>query len=162
MSEERTIRLDRLRFTKNTVSSRLCYLAILFDVLFFISIYKSDVGTYYYNILIGASIIYNLVFLLTAFLASEGVKNYKPGYSWLLAVLGAIQLARILIIPMRAHTAEASVGGVNTLVMGDAQFCRVVIYLVLSAVCLFAAAAVNLQKSRMLAAHVASLEEKQI
>ena len=69
MTEERTIKLDRLRYTKNTASSRLVYLAILLDVFFFVSIYKSDVGSYYYNILIGASILYNLIFMLAAFLA---------------------------------------------------------------------------------------------
>ena len=79
-----------MRFTKNTQSSRLALLAILFDVLFFVSVYKSDVENYYYTILIGASIIYNLVFLLATFLASEGVKNYKTGYSWLMIGLGAI------------------------------------------------------------------------
>ena len=37
-------------------------------------------GNYYYTILVGASILYNLVFMLAAFLSSEGVKNYKIGY----------------------------------------------------------------------------------
>ena len=88
MNDDRATALDRMRYTKNTSSSRLALLAILFDVLFFVSIYKSDVGSYYYTILIGASIIYNLVFLLAAFLASEGVKIYKTSFSWLLIVLG--------------------------------------------------------------------------
>ena len=42
MNDEKTIQLDRMRFTKNTMSSNLALLAILFDVLFFISIYESD------------------------------------------------------------------------------------------------------------------------
>ena len=86
---DKSIATDRMRYTKNTASSRLALLAIVFNVFFFVSIYKSDVGTYYYTILIGASIIYNLVFMLAAFLASEGVKNYKRGYSWLLIALTA-------------------------------------------------------------------------
>ena len=45
MNEE-NIKLDRMRYTKNTTSSRLAILAIVFDVLFFISLYKSDVGNY--------------------------------------------------------------------------------------------------------------------
>lgn len=158
MNDERTIKLDRLRYTKNTASSRLAILAILFDVFFFVSIYKSDVGSYYYNILIGASILYNLIFMLAAFLASEGVKNYKAGYSVLLFILGAVQAARIFILPMQAHSATLKIKGVATVVMGDGQFIRVVIYLALSAACCFASAFINLQKSRMLAAHIASLE----
>ncbi len=154
MNEDRITRLDRMRYTKNTASSRLALLAIAFDVLFFISIYKSDVGTYYYSILIGASIVYNLVFLLAVFLCSEGVKNYQPSYSWAMIVLGALQILRIFILPRDAHA--TLVGGAP--VMGDAQFIRVVVYLAASALCLFAGAAVNLKKSRALSAHIASLQ----
>ena len=49
-----------MRFIKNSLSSSLAILGILFDVLYFVSIYQSDVDVYYYNILIGASIVYNL------------------------------------------------------------------------------------------------------
>ena len=154
MTDDRTTQIDRMRYTKNTASSRLALLAIVFDVLFFISIYKSDVGTYYYTIRIGASIIYNLIFLLATFLCSEGVKNYKTSYSWAMIGLGIVQLLRIFIIPLDAHSTV--VGGAA--VMGDAQFIRVVIYLVSSAVCLFAGAVINLKKSRALAQYTASLQ----
>ena len=158
MNDDRSIKIDRMRYTKNSASSRLAILAILFDVFFFVSIYKSDVGSYYYNILIGASILYNLVFMLAAFLASEGVKNYKANYSWLLIALGLIQIARIFIIPVSAHAATITVKGETSIVMGNGQFARVIIYLVLSALCCLASAAINLKKSRALAAHVASLD----
>ena len=154
MSDDRYTVLDRMRFTKNTTSSRLAILAIVFDVLFFISIYKSDVDTYYYTIIIGASIIYNLVFLLAAFLCSEGVKSYNTGYSWILIALGVIQIVRIFIIPMNAH--QTMIG--DSPVMGNAQFIRTIIYLVASAVGLFASAVINWNKSRALKAHIASLE----
>lgn len=154
MTDDRTTQIDRMRFTKNTASSRLSLLAIVFDVLFFISIYKSDVGTYYYTILIGASIIYNLVFLLITFLCSEGVKNYKTVYSWVMIGLGIVQIIRIFILPADAH--RTLVGGAA--VMGDGQFIRVVVYLAASAVCLFAGAAVNLKKSQALAKYTASLQ----
>ena len=71
LDNPKTIKLDRMRYAKNTFSSRLTYLAILFNVLYFVSIYGSDVGSWYYQILIGASIVYNLVFMLVAFLASD-------------------------------------------------------------------------------------------
>ncbi len=153
MNDEMT-RLDRMRYTKNTSSSRLAILAIVLDVLFFISLYKSDVGTYYYTILIGASILYNLVFLLLTFLASEGVKNYQTGYSWLMTALGAGQIVRIFIYPVRAHAAKAA----GAQVMGDGQFVRMIVYLALSAACLFAGALINWRKSRALTAHIAALE----
>ena len=160
MNEERSISRDRLRYIKNSSSSRLCYLAILLDVLYFVSICKSDVGTYYYNIMIGAVILYNLAFMLAVFLASEGVKNYKRGYSWVLLAAGIGQIVRIFIIPMQAHSETTVVNGVETLVMHDGQFIRVIIYLVGSAVCLFAAAAINLYKCKELAEHEKSLKLK--
>ncbi len=158
MNDEREVKLDRLRYTKNVASSRLAILAILFDVFFFVSIYKSDVGSYYYNILIGASILYNLIFMLAAFLSSEGVKNYKPAFSYLLLALGAIQIARIFILPMQAHAATITIKGVTSQVMKDGQFVRVVVYLCISAVCCFVSAVINLRKSRALAAYIASLQ----
>ena len=154
MNDALVTRIDRMRYTKNTASSRLALLAIVFDILFFISLYKSDVGTYYYTILIGASIIYNLVFLLTTFLCSEGVKNYRTGYSWLMIGLGIVQLVRIFILPADAHRTILN----EAPVMGNAQFIRVVIYLAASAVCLFSGAAVNLKKSQALAKYTASLQ----
>lgn len=157
MNDERYLKLDRLRYNKNTTSSRLVYLAILFDVLFFVSIYQSDVGTYYYNILIGASVLFNLIFMLMAFLASEGVKNYKKSYSWLLIVLGVLQVARIFIYPMHAHAATVSVNRVEVAVMSDAQFLYTVLCLAASAVCCVVSALVNLSKSNALAQHIAAL-----
>lgn len=143
---------------KNTASSNLAILAILFDVFYFVSIYKSDVGSYYYNILIGSSIVYNLLFMLAVFLSSEGVKNYKIGYSYLLTAIGVMQLVRIFVIPMKAHGAVVAIGGVETGVMGDGQFVRLVAYLVISAACLLASAAVNFKKCRALEAHLKTLD----
>ena len=159
-NEERFIRRDRMRFTKNTLSSGLALLGILFNVLYFVSIYRSDVGSYYYNILIGASILYNLIFMLTVFLCSEGVKNYNSVYACVLLVVGALQILRIFILPMQAHTAVATINQQETIVMQSAQFIRVVVYLVASAVCCLIAGVVGIQKSRALAAHMATLEQK--
>ena len=158
--EDSQIRLDRMRYVKNTASSRLCYLAILINVLYFVSIYKSDVASWYYQILVGASIVYNLLFMLTVFLASEGVKNYQKKYSNVLFALGALQVARIFILPLRAHAAVVTINQQETAVMQNAQFLRVVAYLAASAVCCFVAGLVGIRKSRALANHMASLEQK--
>jgi hypothetical protein len=158
MNDERFVQRDRMRFIKNSQSSNLCYLGILLNVFYFVSIYKSDVGTYYYNILIGASIVYNLVFMLAVFLASEGVKNYKRNYSWLLGLIGLGQIVRIFIIPMRAHSATTLIDGADALVMHDGQFTRVVVYLILSAICLLASAGINLVKCRELSEHMKTLD----
>lgn len=161
MNEEEYIRKDRMRFTKNSLASTLAIIAIVFDVLYFLNIYKSDVnhnvGNFYYQIRIGASIILNLLFMLAAFLSSEGIKNYKAGYGYVLAVLGVIQIVRIFILPMQAHAAEVTVAGVTTKVMETGQFITVIVYLVLSAAACFASAYIGIKKSKELAQHNASL-----
>ena len=176
MNEESIIRQDRMRFTKNNASSRLALLAILLNVLFFVSIYKIN-DTHYYAYQIGASILYNLVFMLAAFLASEGVKNYKIYFSILLIILAVGQIVRIFIYPKQMFNTpydsnyelgvtvtERVFDGSDILlrerenrVMETSQYIRTIIYLTLSALCLAASAVINVLKSRALAAHVASL-----
>lgn len=156
-NEDREIRRDRMRYIKNTTSANLTLLGILFDVFYFVNIYQSDVDTYYYNILIGVSIVYNLVFLLAAFLASEGAKNYHPVYTWVLGALGIGQFIRILILPSRAHSAVTLIDGVEVQVMQNGQFMWVVAFLVISGVCLLAAAVINYTKCRELSEHLKSL-----
>ena len=160
MNEEQLIRRDRMRFTKNTLSSGLALLAILFNVLYFVSIYKSDVGSYYYNIIMGASILYNLIFMLVVFLSSEGVKGYKASFAYVLLVVGALQIARIFFLPMQAHAAMIKVNKQEVLVMQTAQFVRIIVYLASSAACCLVASVVGIQRSRTLAAHMATLEQK--
>ncbi len=159
LDNPKTIKLDRMRYAKNTFSSRLTYLAILFNVLYFVSIYESDVGSWYYQILIGGSIVYNLVFMLVTFLASEGVKNYKISYSWLLLAAGVGQIVRIFILPMQAYKATVTISKVTYPVMEVPQLTWVIICLVASALCCFVAGAVGVYRSRTLAAYNASLEE---
>ena len=160
LEDAKTIKLDRMRYAKNTFSSRLTYLAILFDVLYFVSIYESDVGSWYYQILIGASIVYNLVFMLVAFLASEGVKNYKASYAWVLLAAGIGQIARIFILPMQAYKATVTISKITYPVMEKSQLILVIAFLCLSALCCFVAGVVGIHRSRVLAAYNAKLNEK--
>ena len=160
MNDEKYIRLDRMRYTKNTTASGLALLSILFDVFFFISIYESNVGSWYYNILIGASILYNLIFLLAAFLSSEGIKNYKIAYAYLMVALGLGQIARIFIYPVKAHNATVTIQEKAVTVMENPQFIRCVAYLLLSAACLLVGAYIGASRSKALNSHLASLEKQ--
>ena len=159
-AEQKQIQLDRMRYTKNTLSSRLTLLAIVFDVLYFVSIYSSDVGKWYYSGLIGISIVYNLLFMLLAFLASEGVKNYHIGYSWLLLGLAVGQVVRIFILPMQALNATVKIKSDVLPVMQTPQFLYVVVMLALSAICCLIAGLAGIKRSRTLEAYNASLSEK--
>ena len=144
------IKKDRLRYTKNAASANLAYLAILFDVLYFVSIYSSN-NEYYYDINIGISVIYNLLFLLFVFLSSEGLKNYKLGYAIAIIGIGLMQLVRIFGIPLGALKEALDVGGKT--VMEQGQFNYVVTMLILSAACCVAAGVIGIVRSHALASH---------
>lgn len=160
MDEQRRISLDRMRYTKNTLSSSLALCAIVFNVLYFVSVYESDVGSWYYSMLIGASIVYNLLFMLMAFLASEGIKSYRIGYAYLLLGIGVGQIARIFILPMTAYRATIAINKVTYQVMEGPQFIFVVLCLILSAVCCLAGGVIGVSRSRKLAAYNATLGGK--
>ena len=156
--EDRYIQKDRMRFIKNTTCATLCYLGLLFDVFYFVLLYRQDVGNYYYTIQIGGSIVYNLVFMLAVFLSSEAVKNYKKNYSIVLMVAGVMQIVRIFAIPTAAHGAQTLVNGVETNVMGSGTYMKAVIYLAVSAAALIFSAVLNFIRCTTLEGHLKSLE----
>ena len=146
------IKKDRLRYTKNSASATQAYIAILFNVLYFVSIYSFNKysGQFYYTKNIGFSVVSNLLFLLIAFLASEGVKNYKMGYCIAFIPLGAFQLLRIIEIPMKAHSFTFLLDGSMTRVMSDKQFIYVCVCLICSALACFATAITGIRKTKTL------------
>ena len=154
------IKRDRMRYTKDSFSSGLVLLAIVFNVLYFVSIYQTDVGRYYYNWVIGASVVYNLLFLLIAFLASQGVKSRKSGYGLMLLVIGLLQIVRVFYLPAKAYAAEVEIGSELVRVMTDGQHTYVVICLVASAVCCVVAAVSSYISNQQLAQHMRELEKK--
>lgn len=156
--EEKLVKTDRMRYTKDTLSANLVLAAIVLDALYFVSIYGSDVGSYYYNWVIGASVIYNLLFMLGAFLASEGVKNRKNGYTVMLVILGVMQVARVFYLPAMAHAATVTIKGETIAVMDDGQYLYVVACLVISAVCCVVAAVTSYINNKTLADYMRSIE----
>lgn len=160
--EERLIKLDRMRYTKDKMSANLILLAIVLDALYFISIYKTDVGTYYYTWVIGASVVYNLLFMLSAFLASEGVKNRKSGYMGLLIFIGAMQVVRVFYLPAKAHAATVNIQNVEQAVMGDKQYYYTIALLIASGVCCVVAAINSYINNKNLACYMRALENQTV
>ncbi len=157
IDDTRYTRADRMRYEQNKLSADLAILAIVFNGLFFISIYRSDVGTYYYNMLLGASIVYNMLFMLFTFLVAEGSKKYHIAYSYGAIILGLLQFARIAVYPLKAHGASAVVLDQTLNVMSDAQYTRTVIYLIASGVSLIMSAVIGITRALTLKAHLRSL-----
>ena len=159
MTNKIDIKKDRLRYTKNSTTATQAYVAIIFNVLYFVSVYHQDVGNYYYNKTIGFSVICNLLFLLGAFLCSEGVKNYKLGYCIAFIPLGAFQLLRIVSIPLKAHDTILSLDGSMVMVMDDKQFIWVCFCLICSALACFATGILGIYKTKMLRDYEKTLSE---
>lgn len=158
--QEKAIQRDRMRFVNNKLSSSLALIALVLNIFFFVSLYKSNFS-YYYTYEIGISVLINLVFMLAVFLCSEGVKSYNKSYSVALIVIGVIELLRIFAFPLSAHNEIiVDADGVESLVMETAQFIRVVAYLATAAALLITAGVVGVIRSITLTNYKKSLEEK--
>ncbi|MBO7354754.1 MAG: hypothetical protein J6S72_04340 [Lachnospiraceae bacterium] len=156
--DDKQIRKDILRYSKNKTSSGLALLAILLNVFYFVSIYRSDVGNYYYTWLTGVSIIFNLVFMLTVFLCSEGVKNYHTGYSVTLIIVGVIQFVRTQIIPKKAFAAVTVLGEQEIPVMTAGQYTRIIFFLIASGSLLILAGIFGIMKTVTLRNYLKEIE----
>ena len=140
MDKNTLISRDRLRYSKNKFSAVMAYLAILFNAIYFASIYKgveSYVDKFYFDITMGASVLINIIFMLIAFLASEGVKNYKMKFAVTMFVLAGLQIFRIFGYPMSAHGAFHP-GHPADRIMNDSQQIFCIIMLIASAASLVA------------------------
>lgn len=159
-ADARNLKMDRMRYTKDKFSARFVLLAIVFNALYFIKLYQLDVGTYYYKWQIGASVIYNLIFMLAAFLASEGVKSRKTGFTGVLLAVGALQIARIFYLPFQAVGATVSIDNTEIAVMTRGQFIYIVVCLSVSAVCCAVAAVTSYINNKTLAQYMRYLENQ--
>ncbi len=165
LNNDALIKKDRLRYTKNKLSASLTYLSIVFNTLYFVCLYSSDikrqyVGSSYYVWMIGISVLYNLVYMLTAFLCSEGVKNYNIKHGFALVIVGVAQIARIFIWPADLHSQTVVSPTGEELVMQDGQFLRCVIYLVGSAALCVIAGVIAVIKTTTLRSYEAELKRR--
>ena len=150
MNKITDIKTDRMRYTKNSTSATLSYLSILFNALYFLNIYHSDVGTFYYKMEIGISVVYNLLFMLFVFLSSEAVKKYDFKYSCVLIGIGAMQIVRIFGIPLEAYNSFVKVSGVEVQVMSINQLITCSVFLVISAAFAILGGVIGIIKSKKL------------
>lgn len=166
MAEITNTKLDRMRYTKDKRSANMILLAIVFNVLYYVSIYQQDHPVVkpispdypYYSWVIGASIIVNLLFLLIGFLCSEGVKGRKKGYSGILLFLGVLQIGRIFYLPAKAKVATYTNNGEVFRVMTDKQYIFAVVMLALSGLLCLGAAVDSYLNNKKLDNYMKSIE----
>ena len=157
--DKEKIKLDRMRYVKDSTPSNLAILAVVFDILYFVLIYKIN-NEYFYTFTIGLSVIVNLLFMLFGFWCSIEVKNYHGKFGYVMMALGVVQIARIFFYPMKAHAATSMVGDQMVVVMTNAQFIKAIVYLVAAAACMILGGLLSIKNSKTLQNHLDSLEKK--
>ena len=98
MEKNMAVSNDILRYKKNKLASLFAIGGLVFNCLYFMLFYSIN-NSLLYKLLIGFSVVLTLAVLLVAFYSSESVKNYKKIFVAVLAVLAAVQIARIFISP---------------------------------------------------------------
>lgn len=134
------LRDDILRYKKNKLAANLALLALVFNCLYFMLFYSVH-KNYFYTILLGLSVIVNLVVLLLGFFCSEGVKGYNGKFSYVLFGLAAVQIIRIFIFPLRGMSKNVLKDNYyfGIAMTSPVQGTILIIFLVLSAACFIAA-----------------------
>lgn len=159
MNGKKVVQDDILRYKKNKLASMLALLGLAFTALYFALLYSVNNG-YFYTVSMGLSVIVTLVLLLTAFLCSESIKNYRKGYCITLLVLAAINIGRIFYYPMQGLKANAFDGAIYfwTEMSNGGIFTMLVIYLVASAACYVGSAVVGYIYAVRLENHTKAVE----
>lgn len=154
---------DILRYKKNKFAANFALLALVFNILYFTLLYTVHT-TEIYKLLIGVSVIVNLLVLLGGFYASEGIKSYNKKFCILLIVLAVVQLVRIFIYPLQGMRegwmqSNAYFGVIMT-PAGNGTL--MIIYLAASAACFIVSAVYGYIGANRLAAHVKKVESGEI
>ena len=144
------VRDDIMRYKKNKLAGTLALIGLAFNCLYFMILYALP-NSSFFNFEIGVSVLLTLVLLLAVFLSSEAVKGYNKTYSIVLFVIAAFQILRIFGYPLdglQNNTLISSTDIYNNSVKfgyfgayfesSEPVFAIMVVYLVLSAVCLIA------------------------
>lgn len=130
---------DILRYKKNKLAANLALLALVFNCLYFMLFYSVH-RTEFYKLLLGVSVITNLVVLLFGFFCSEGIKGYNYKFSFALFALAAIQIIRIFIYPLQGMRDKTLVGNYyfGVKMTPPVQGTILIVFLVASAACFIA------------------------
>ena len=173
-AEQVIISHDIMRYKKNKAAQILALLGLVFNCLYFMLLYGIS-GNFYYTTgsenyagltLMGVSVILTLVILLTVFLSSENVKNYKKTYSYVLLAIAVIQVVRIFGYPLWGLKNQILTVGYfgffPTPEQSWVEFTILTVYLCASAACLVAAAVVGWIQSVRLGAYMAKVESGEV
>ena len=161
------IKDDVQRYRKNKLASLLAILGLVMCCAYFAVLYAQvNNNNYYYKWPIALDVIYNLFFLLFAFLFSEQVKNYNRRLFWLQMVLGVMQIVRIFWLPLAGvtETAYPALADVEFTgrVLSPATFVFLVVFLAASGACIIASGIIGFIRAKSLENFNKKLESGEI
>ncbi len=154
---------DILRYKKNKLPANLALLALVFNILYFTLLYTIHT-TQMYTILVGVSVIVNLLVLLGGFYASEGIKAYNKKICILLLVLAVVQIVRIFIYPLQGLSDKWMSGNAyfGIIMTPASNGAMLIIYLAGSAAAFIASAVVGYINVNRRDAHLKKVESGEI
>lgn len=174
MGKNMAVSNDILRYKKNKLASLFAIGGLVFNCLYFMLFYSIN-NSSLYKLLIGFSVVLTLAVLLVAFYSSESVKNYKKIFVAVLAVLAAVQIARIFIYPLQVikiteELRAAQPGGEAkyvTFYFGagltpSAAGSLLIVYLALSAACFVCSSVIGYVYATRLEKHVKAIQSGEI
>ncbi len=94
-------KIEIMKYKRNSLPYSLILIGLMFNVVYFIKLYQQN-DLYFYNISMGISVIYNLMFMLFIFLSAENIKVYSIAYSFFVIFVGILQTIRISFTPKKA------------------------------------------------------------
>lgn len=162
---------DILRYRKNKTAANLALLAIAFNCLYFMFMYKQVCGnikaqfvdgTPVYTYITGASVIINLIVLLVTFLSSERLKGYDKRFSFVVWALAAVQIVRIFIYPVTTYNTPYQSGMSENYIFEIGTLILFIVCLAGSAACLVASGVVGYIRAVKLEKFVKEVDEGKI
>lgn len=154
------VKVEIMRYTKNSSSFWLCMLAIVADVLYFTAAFSPIMGSVSVKVgyLVAIDVILNILFMLFTFLCAEKLKVYDRVWPFIAFAFGVAQIIRIFILPALTYT--SIVGGeevINQFITGGTKV-QCIVSLIVSAAALFGAGFIGYVKSNQLHAYLKEIE----
>ena len=104
-----------MKYQADKLSYLLCILGIIFNVIYFVSIYTNrDIVP---DAVVGADVLINIIFMMIVFMASEKLKLYEKKWNVYAALLGLVQILRVFWLPMHYKNLEMLTGTKFTLIL---------------------------------------------
>ncbi len=146
------MKAELMRYRNEKLAYYLCLFGLVFDVCYLIGLYSASGVTAKdsFGKVIGIDILFNIMFMLIAFLTAEKIKTYTLNWCFVALGLGVLQLPRILL-PIKLFQAAQ---------LGTASFVLLVIFLLLSAASLIASCVLSFINSHKLDNYLKEINAK--